>query len=269
METYRQFMDAVEKLVQKQGAKDLVIDLRGNPGGYLQQVVQILSQLFPEKDKLLVYTVSRNGQKREYRSTGQAFFPINRVVILIDEGSASASEILAGAVQDWDRGILVGRRTFGKGLVQKEFPLHDGSAVRVTTAKYYTPAGRCIQRDYKGKDPEEYYQEIPDSTWASEDSLKNRPSYQTTGGRVVFGGGGIQPDVYVSSPVYSQRPQMVGELLQKQIFFEYASQLLPQTRPFQGSMAYFRRHFKITPAMEQAFKNLIREKAPDVDMADV
>ncbi|MCB0654869.1 MAG: hypothetical protein KDC57_01970, partial [Saprospiraceae bacterium] len=153
------------------------------------------------KDKLLVYTVSRNGQKREYRSTGQAFFPINRVVILIDEGSASASEILAGAVQDWDRGILVGRRTFGKGLVQKQFPLGDGSALLLTIERYYTPLGRLIQKSYS--DREAYQHELYDRsqhgelTDAANIPVLDSTPYRTPKGKILHARGGIYPDIFV------------------------------------------------------------------------
>lgn len=211
METYRQFMVAVENLVQQQKAKDLVIDLRGNPGGYLQQVVQILSQLFIEKDKLLVYTVTRNGQKREYRSTGQAFFPVNKIAILVDEGSASASEILAGAVQDWDRGILVGRRTFGKGLVQKEFPLGDGSALLLTIERYYTPLGRLIQKSYQ--DREAYRQDLYDRsqhgelTDAAQIPVLDSTPYKTPKGKILYARGGIYPDVFVPLDSFVLSPE--------------------------------------------------------------
>ncbi|MCB0276051.1 MAG: PDZ domain-containing protein, partial [Calditrichaeota bacterium] len=168
-----------EKLreLEKQNLKRLIFDLRGNSGGYLTEAVKVVGK-FVKGHKIVVYTKGRSGEvDEEYFSDefGRRMVRNYPLVVLVDRGSASAAEIVAGAIQDYDRGLIVGENSFGKGLVQKEFPLHDGSAVRVTTAKYYTPAGRCIQRDYKGKDPEEYYQEIPDSTWASEDSLKNRP----------------------------------------------------------------------------------------------
>ncbi|MEZ4983592.1 MAG: S41 family peptidase [Saprospiraceae bacterium] len=128
--TYDEFVQALEKLVEKQNMQDLVIDLRHNPGGYLTQATKMLSQLFPEKGKLLVYTEGRTVKRTEYTTNGRPFYPIGKVAVLIDEGSASASEIMAGAVQDHDRGVIVGRRSFGKGLVQEQYPLRDGGALR-------------------------------------------------------------------------------------------------------------------------------------------
>lgn len=198
--TYQEFMEGLRPLVEEKGMKSLILDLRGNPGGYLNEAADILSQLFPE-GKLLVYTQGRIDEKREYKSNGRARFDIQNVAVLIDEGSASASEIVAGAIQDHDRGWVIGRRSFGKGLVQEQYPLHDGGALRLTVARYYTPSGRCIQRDYgKGVDydHEELRRlesgELSDATRIRQaDSTK----YYTGQGRIVFGGGGITPDVFI------------------------------------------------------------------------
>jgi len=199
--TYEEFMKAVERLVEKEGVKDLIIDVRHNPGGYLQQATNILSQFFTEKGKLLVYTEGRTVKRTEYKTTGRVFFPIRNIAVLIDEGSASASEILAGALQDLDRGIIVGRRSFGKGLVQEQYNLNDGSALRLTVAKYYTPSGRCIQRAYE--DLEDYESDAlhrkDRGEYSNQDSIKiddNKP-YYTEKGRIVYAGGGIMPDVFV------------------------------------------------------------------------
>lgn len=180
--TYKSFMEEVEQLVQNEGMKDLVLDLRGNPGGYLQEAVNILSQLFKEKGKLLVYTKGNKQKKIEYTSTGKSFFPIRKVAVLVDEGSASASEILAGAIQDLDRGIVVGSPTYGKGLVQEHFNLKNGSGIRLTIANYYTPSGRSIQRSFGDG---LLVSDIDDSTIV----------YKTSRGRTVFGGQGIIPDI--------------------------------------------------------------------------
>jgi carboxyl-terminal processing protease len=142
--TYREFMEEVEEL-KEEGMEDLIVDLRQNPGGYLREATKMLSQLFPDKGKLLVYTEGRTVRRNEYKSTGLTHFAIGKVAILIDEGSASASEIVAGAVQDWDRGVVIGRRSFGKGLVQEQLDLNDGSALRLTVARYFTPSDRLIQ----------------------------------------------------------------------------------------------------------------------------
>ncbi|WP_020569266.1 S41 family peptidase [Neolewinella persica] len=200
--TYDEFVKALEVNMEKGGTRNLVIDLRDNPGGYLQQATKILSQLFPQKGQLLVYTEGRNSRRVEYKTNGRAFYNIQNVAVLIDEGSASASEIVAGAVQDRDRGIVVGRRSFGKGLVQEQYPLSDGSALRLTVARYYTPSGRSIQRSYE--DGEDAYRndlgrrynsgELTGGTEAVQDSAN---VYYTNSGHAVFGGGGITPDYFV------------------------------------------------------------------------
>lgn len=199
--TYEEFMKALERLVRDQGMEDLVIDLRHNPGGYLNEATEILNQLFKEK-RLLVYTEGRSYKRKEYKSKGNTFFAINKIAVLIDEGSASASEILAGAIQDNDRGLIVGRRSFGKGLVQEQYELSDASALRLTVARYFTPSGRLIQRSYKNGLND--YEEDMNRRYASgelfyRDSIKilDSTEYQTTGGRIVYGGGAIIPDIFV------------------------------------------------------------------------
>jgi len=200
--TYSEFMDHFQTLTEKEGMKNIVIDLRDNPGGYLPQATNILSQLFKEKGNLLVYTKGNNDRRFEYKSTGKTFFPINKVSVLIDENSASGSEILAGAVQDWDRGVIVGRRSFGKGLVQEQYDLSNEGALRLTIARYYTPSGRSIQRTYE--DMDSYYTDYEERYYSgeffSEDSIaKGNPDlYETMQlKRPVFGGGGITPDIFV------------------------------------------------------------------------
>jgi carboxyl-terminal processing protease len=195
-----EFIDESNKLL-KQGMKELILDLRGNPGGYLDAAVQIVDEFLP-KGKMIVYTKGRKFQNQEYKSTAEGRLGNIKVAVLMDEWSASASEIVAGAIQDNDRGIIIGRRSFGKGLVQNQFPLRDGSAVRLTVARYYTPSGRCIQRPYQGS-LEDYYTELltriehgelehPDSIHFA-DSLK----FKTSLGRTVYGGGGIMPDLFI------------------------------------------------------------------------
>lgn len=198
---YKEFMQAMESL-QKQGMKKLVLDLRGNGGGFISQAVNIADE-FLDDEKLIVYTQGTNIEKQEYRAKKDGIFESGKLVVLVDELTASASEILAGALQDWDRATIIGRRTFGKGLVQEQYQLSDGSALRLTVARYYTPSGRSIQRPYEqGK--KIYMEEIldryhngemitPDSIHFSKDKL-----YKTHGGRTVYGGGGIMPDVFVS-----------------------------------------------------------------------
>lgn len=199
--TYREFMEELERMAEKEGLKNLVIDLRQNPGGYLQEATNILSQLFSDRDKLLVYTEGRTVHRNDYETTGKNFFKIDDVCVLIDEGSASASEILAGAVQDWDRGTVIGRRSFGKGLVQEQYRLKDGSALRLTVARYYTPSGRSIQKSYSNK--EDYDKDLSSRYSSGElyskDSIDiaDTTKYYTANKRVVYGGGGIMPDIFL------------------------------------------------------------------------
>jgi len=199
--TMDEFESALTEL-KKDGAQDLIIDLSGNGGGYLEVAVKLADQ-FLNEGKLIVYTEGEKHPKRNYVASSRGNFEEGRVIILIDEGSASASEIVAGAVQDWDRGIIVGRRSFGKGLVQNPMLLIDSSMVRLTIARYYTPSGRLIQKPYdKGYD--EYSNDLVNrfnnGELTSSDSIVFPDSlrYKTlNSGRVVYGGGGIMPDYFV------------------------------------------------------------------------
>jgi len=198
--TFKEFLEGVEKL-QKQNLKKLIIDLRGNNGGYMVAATNIVDQ-FLEKGKLIVYTKGKASPRQDIYSSSRSICKDVEVVVLQDEWAASASEIIAGALQDNDRGTIIGRRSFGKGLVQEAYPLSDGSVIRLTIARYYTPTGRSIQKPY-GDDEMEYYNDIYNRFQNGEfevadsihfaDSLK----YTTPEGKVVFGGGGIMPDVFV------------------------------------------------------------------------
>lgn len=181
--TYKDFMAAIESLVDINESFDLILDLRDNPGGYLPETVKILNQIFKEKDRLLVYTQDRNKKKTEYKTTGNRFFKIDKVAILINHNSASASEIIAAAVQDWDRGIVIGETSFGKGLVQEQYSLSNGGAIRLTVSKYYTPVGRIIQKPFEN----DMVAIDTDSTSFYTKILK----------RKVSGSGGIVPDFLV------------------------------------------------------------------------
>ena len=201
-QTYQEFMEGVERL-SGEGMQNLIIDLRQNPGGLLRESTKLLNQLFWSEGQLLVYTEGRNVKKREYRSNGRHHFDIDDIVVLIDEGSASASEIIAGALQDNDRGVIIGNRSYGKGLVQEQYPLSDGSAIRLTVAKYYTPSGRSIQREYASTEqyynPDSIEQFRNDRSEKEADALNasDMVTYYTNNGRTVFGGGGITPDILI------------------------------------------------------------------------
>lgn len=199
--TYDEFMERLTKM-KAEGMKKLIIDLRGNPGGYLQAATMIADELIAG-DKLLVYTEGKAYERQDYHANKNGIFEEGALSILIDQGSASASEILSGAVQDWDRGTIIGRTSFGKGLVQEQYELKDGSALRLTVARYYTPSGRSIQRSYANGN-EQYYNEIYDrymrGEFVHEDTTKFQDTvvYKTGKGRKVFGGGGIRPDIFVA-----------------------------------------------------------------------
>src|SRR3954471_4115693 len=199
-DTYNEYLKAFDKL-QKMGMQQLVIDLRGNGGGYLNTAVSLADEFLP-KGKEIVYTIGKARPRTDYKATEKGHFENGKLVILIDDGSASASEILAGAMQDNDRATIIGRRSFGKGLVQEQSEFSDGSAMRLTIARYYTPTGRCIQKTYSNG-LEDYYKEEYSRYNSGElenvDSIKINDSlkYTTPGGKIVYGGGGIIPDVFV------------------------------------------------------------------------
>jgi carboxyl-terminal processing protease len=222
--TYEEFDNALKKLLAD-GMTRLILDLRGNTGGYLQASIQISDEFLPDK-KLIVYTEGNSRPNNYAYATQKGVFEENRLVILIDEASASASEIVAGAIQDNDRGMIIGRRSFGKGLVQEQLTFPDGSAVRLTVARYHTPTGRNIQRPYE-HGAKEYYEELynryvsgemenPDSI-AFADTIK----YFTPGGKIVFGGGGIMPDVYVALKA-DEKDRLYNSLIHQNLIFQYA-----------------------------------------------
>lgn len=197
--SYDEFVSALRKL-DKKGMESLILDLRGNGGGYLQIATKIIDEILPS-NKMIVYTKGRKQPYQEFTTRGSGRFEKGRVVVLIDSFSASASEITAGAIQDWDRGVLVGRRSFGKGLVQRPVNMPDHSMIRLTVARYYTPSGRCIQRPYSSheKYADDWRQRMESGELQHADSVHFVDSlrYQTKNGRVVYGGGGIMPDVFV------------------------------------------------------------------------
>lgn len=230
--TMAEFYTALNKL-HDQGMKDLIFDLQGNVGGYLYTAVDLCNQFLGEK-QMIVYTQGQHAAYQPYFSDGKGVFQEGRVVVMTDEGSASAAEIFSGCIQDNDRGLLVGRRTFGKGLVQKPFTLQDGSQLKLTTAHYYTPSGRCIQKPY-GQGNKEYredYKERLESgelfgtdTFKFPDSLK----YHTTNGRTVYGGGGVMPDYFVPLDT-SMNSNLMNQLIRRGIENKFCLEYVDRNR---------------------------------------
>jgi carboxyl-terminal processing protease len=229
--THEEMEKALQKL-QIAGMKKLILDLRGNGGGYLEEAVRMADQFLDggpsEKPHRIVYTKARKPEFEESYSarTGDSYERLP-LIVLVNNASASASEIVAGAIQDWDRGLIVGETTFGKGLVQRQWPLRDGSAFRLTVARYYTPSGRLIQRAYEGKDKNEYQMEAFQREEQEGDNLEHTrdaksdtviPTFKTNGGRTVLGGGGITPDYLVKS---ERVTGLVQTILRRSLFYDF------------------------------------------------
>ena len=253
--TYPELLIALATLAQE-GFENLVIDLRGNTGGYLMSAVQMANEFLP-KGRLIVYTEGRKSARQEYRSDGRGSYQQIPLVVLIDEGSASASEIFAGAIQDNDRGTIIGRRSFGKGLVQQPVTLHDGSMIRLTIARYYSPSGRCIQKPYTQGDSKDYESDIlaryEHGEFFSQDSIRHTgPEYHTKNGRIVYGGGGITPDIFVPEDTvdmtsYYKEASMSGLILQ--YAYEYTDENRHKLATFK-SMRELENHLKKINSVE-------------------
>lgn len=229
--TKDEFEKSLDKL-KEQGMKKLVLDLRNNPGGYLDQAFKMADELLPAGKKVVYTKGRRNEFSEEYVSSGGAKFQNIPLIIMINHGSASASEIVSGAVQDWDRGLIVGETSFGKGLVQRQFELSDSSAFRLTIARYYTPLGRLIQKPY-GKDMAEYRKPLPDGDEEEIDNIEHkveddtsRPMYKTASGRTVFGGGGITPDYIIKS---GRLTDYTAQLRGKAVFLEFSNRFFEKS----------------------------------------
>jgi len=258
--TDKEFSDAIANL-RKSNMQNLVLDLRGNGGGYMLAATQIADKFFSDQ-KLIVYLTGRKTPRQDYKSKGAGSLSSARVVILTDENSASASEILSGAIQDWDRGVILGRRTFGKGLVQNGFYLTDGSMIRLTIARYYTPTGRSIQSPYDGgydKYIENFYKRYTDGELMSADSIKLPDSLKYTtllNKRVVYGGGGIMPDVFVAvDTTYntSYFRKLAGKNLLNAFTLEYFDKNRNILTSRYKSFDDFNKNFQFTPEDIKAF----------------
>ncbi|RPI72662.1 MAG: S41 family peptidase [Ignavibacteriales bacterium] len=267
--TYDEIVNALNDL-NKQGMKQLILDLRSNPGGYLNQAFKI-ADLFIDGEKKIVYTRGRRTEFNEdYYASEFSKYEKIPLVILVNEGSASASEIVSGAVQDWDRGLIVGETTFGKGLVQRQFSLPDNSAIRLTISEYYTPSGRLIQRDYKDKkNKDEYYSEVHNREEVEGDNLEHnaetdstRPVFKTEGGRVVYGGGGITPDYIIKSDDITE---YTTDLLRNNIFYQFTLSYLDNStsdikNKYGDNIQKFRDDFYVDNKMLEEFKSFAESK---------
>ena len=265
--THTEFVEAVNKL-KKEGMRRLVLDLRFNGGGYLDQAFKMVDELLP-KGKKVVYTKGRRPEfNEEYISSGSARVADAGLVVLVNNASASASEIVSGAVQDWDRGLVVGETTFGKGLVQRQYDLADGSGFRLTTARYYTPSGRLIQRPY-GDDKAKYQREAFERNEeegenithsAEKDSAK--PKFKTAGGRVVYGGGGITPDYIVKA---ERLGEYAVQLRARQVYLDFSNKYLDThgsaiRQKYGADSRKFAKEFEINDEMLETINTIAKNK---------
>ena len=267
--TYDELSNALSDLSSK-GMQKLILDLRGDPGGYLNQAVKI-ADLFIDGNKKIVYTKGRKTEfDEEYNASVKSVYENIPLIILVNKGSASASEIVSGAIQDWDRGLIVGETTFGKGLVQRQFSLSDNSGLRLTIARYYTPSGRLIQRNYKGlKDKSEYYSEAGDTVETDGDNIEHtaeqdtsKPVFYTNKGRPVFGGGGITPDYIIKSDNITR---LTTNLLRNNIFYQFALNYISVNdasikKTYGDDLSKYLNKFIITENVINDFTNFAKSK---------
>lgn len=273
--TYSEFLDAIAKL-RNQGAKKYIIDLRENSGGFMDQAINMINEFLPE-GQMIVYSQGKAYKRSEARADGNGSCIGLPIVILIDEFSASASEIFAGAIQDNDRGLIIGRRSFGKGLVQQQMQLTDGSAIRLTVARYYTPSGRSIQKPYVRGKADEYEQDLLNrfnhGEFYSKDSIHQTDSlkYKTLSGRTVYGGGGIMPDIFVPRDTsdftpYFNKVVNYGYLIQ--FAFQYADRnrtALKKIKTWQNMVVYLDNKKVLSEFVEFAAQKGIKPNQKEID----
>ena len=269
------FRASLNKL-KAEGMKKLVLDLRGNGGGYLNSATELASE-FLDKGKLIVYTKGVHEQRKDYFATDSGLFQQGKLAVLIDEYSASASEILAGALQDFDRAIIVGRRSFGKGLVQQQFGFDDGSAVNLTVARYYTPSGRSIQKSYKGG-VDSYHNELAErmqkgelfsaESYFKDSTFKTATAYHTSGGRKVFSGGGIMPDVFVPADTTGDS-QLIQQLDDQQLFIAYVIDKMQPVLKGYDTGDNFVKHYTVSDDQFSDFIIYASQTIKEMDSNDV
>lgn len=252
--TSQEVEDALDEL-QAQGMKQLIFDLRGNSGGYLDQAFEVADKFIPGGYKI-VYTKGRiRNADQEFFSSDRGTHALFPLVVLIDHGSASASEIVSGAVQDLDRGLVLGQTSFGKGLVQNQLPLQGGGAIRLTVARYYTPSGRLIQRPYEDGTLVDYYQDAYDDS-SKAGKIDSSKQFLTLAGRTVYGGGGITPDSILTSDKITR---FTNRLLMKRVFFEFGSNWAGEHRDAYSDFEQFSNEFTVTDEMVNELKAIIEK----------
>lgn len=269
--TVDEFNEKVD-ILKKQGMTDLILDLRGNPGGFLHAATGLADQ-FLDKNKTIVYTKGRVAPRRDYNSTSKGTFKDGKLIVLINEGSASASEIVSGAVQDYGRGLIVGRRSFGKGLVQRPFDLPDSSVIRLTTSRYYTPSGRCIQKPYENgvddyyadlKKRMEHKEHIYADSIAFPDSLK----YTTITGKTVYGGGGIMPDIFIawdSTGLTDYYTNLIKERVPNDFVMDYMEKNRKKLLKKYNSINDFKTQYQLDEAFMNDFFAFANKKEVEFD----
>jgi len=264
--TSQEMITAMTEL-QARGMQRLIIDLRNNSGGYMDEVVKIVDHILPGGEKILSTKGRLKNANEEMYSKAKPTFFDEPIIVMINRGSASASEILAGAVQDLDRGIIVGETSFGKGLVQRQYPLRDGSAIRVTVARYYTPSGRLIQRHYVNGDSRDYYAELYDKDYGKDTTkLENKPEFKTKTGRTVYGGGGITPDIFLDDPATISKDLAKFRRHDIRFFFKIASDYAAQHPELAEDWPDFLDHFRVDDAlMEEVYQKIFAIKDLELD----